>query len=119
MNITRSAKRAVCAATITLGTLGAFAGTSGQASAAAAPVAAHSRLWWDGRTCSLFAAFERKSTPRRFMQVVRAGERADTYLRVDVGLWYEDVRHGRPAAVIRADRSYVWADCNYTGDQGS
>jgi len=76
-------------------------------------------LWWDGRTCSLFGAYERKPSPARFMQVVRAGGHADPYLRVDVGSWYEDVRHGMPARVLRADRGFVRDDCTMSPDEAA
>ena len=108
MNITRSARRALCAATIAAGVLaGSFAG-AGQARAATSVSGPYSQ---DSATCRAFAAIERKVTARRFAVMVRDSRSALWFLRLDVEGWQLDVRDRAPGWVLGMDAGLVRQDC--------
>ena len=88
------------------------------AAAAATPHAAvsHTSLWWDGATCRAFTEYERYGHGIAFHRMVVDSRHADTYLRSDVALWAHDLHRHASRATGRLDRSYLWDDCNTTGD---
>jgi hypothetical protein len=85
--------------------------------APAALASGHTRLWWDGRTCTAWSSYEQHRTPAGFGQMLADSRHADTYLRVDAAHWnHVRNRHAGPA-VIAAAEGYLRADCTTTGDE--
>jgi hypothetical protein len=99
-------KRIATVIALVLAGLGTYTGTASAATATATSP--------DQATCRAFATWERHSTPANLRHMVLDSDRADTYLRVDVGTLYQAIRHrARTAADIR----YVRLDCGLGGDE--
>ena len=111
MHFSRTARVAVCAATIAAGTLAGVAGTSGQAGAAA--VVSAPRVNWQARTCAAERAWAARPSYGRLVVVLADSVHVPwRYVGQDAAGLYGDVRSKAPAKYLLADERYFAADCN-------
>ena len=108
MQFRKTARLAVCVATITASALAGVAGTSGQARAATAVSGPYVQ---DSAACAAFRAFERHPSAKRFRVMVGDSRSALWFLRFDVRGWQADRVSHAPGWVQGMDRGLVAQDC--------
>ena len=72
---------------------------------------AHSATWYDTHACRAFHTELRHPTAKHLARFDRYASHADTFIKVDGGLFYQAVRHHKPRIVVKTAAGWVEFDC--------